>query len=97
MFAPSGGLENLSEKEPYLSILTGGTCCTLTIVYHYHSQVATVCVCLGKDRSESSASVLNLEHGKAVTVGCSPARIVLGAATKQNTHGNNTNSVGICS
>ena len=36
------------------------------------------------DRSQSSTSVLKSAHGKAVTVDCSPVRILLGPATKQN-------------
>ena len=35
------------------------------------------------DRSQSSSSVLELVYGKVVTADCSPARLVLGPATKK--------------
>ena len=37
---------------------------------------------VGLDGIEVSTSALQLEYGKAVTVDCSPARLVLGTATK---------------
>ena len=51
----------------------------LTIVFHY-----AICIFLQLPLgvwSESNTSAIYLVHGKAVIVGCSPARLVLGTDT----------------
>ena len=40
-------------------------------------------MCVGIGSSESSTFALQLAYGKAVIVDCSPAGLVLGAATKR--------------
>ena len=47
------------------------------------SLLATAHVGVGIDRSETNTSVFKAAHGQAVTVVCSPAKIVLGTATRR--------------